>query len=83
MFYIYVFIKVTKERYFNYLRPISTPTYPPSPFPPVKGYWSGHRHLGIGLRGSCAGNTFSMGCGAHSYMVCCHLSVELLLAVLG
>ena len=44
-----------------------------------KYYLQEHTHP---LQGSCAGNTFSMGCGGHSYMVCCHLSVELLLAVL-
>lgn len=82
LLWLYVFIKATKERYFTYLRPISTPTCPPLPFPPVKGYWSGHRHLGIELRGSCAGNTFSMGGRGNSSMVCCHLSVKLWLAVL-
>lgn len=87
--WLHVFIKISKVRYFKISKvrylidktSVSTPASPPPPSPPVKGYWSGHGHLGIQLRGSCVGNTFSMGCGGHSYMVRCYLSVELLLAV--
>lgn len=34
----------------------------------------GHGHLEIQRRGSCIGNTFSMGKGGHIYVICYHLS---------